>query len=222
MCSSLLFVLRCSDAGAGCADAAARSRLDLQQLAADVVDLQRRVVEAEALVQHRLHRAPRRVAVAVGADEHVRGERREAARDLPDVQVVNLDDVRLGDERRADRLRVETLGRGLQEDPPGGAHERDARADHQRGDQQRDDRVGALEAGREDHAGGDRRADEAVEVGQQVLEAALDVEALAVRAARASRSRRRLTSDAGERDGEHQPAAHVAAGGTGGGSPRRR
>ena len=89
---------------------------DLRVLAARVVDLQRRVIEREALAQHRLHRAARRVAVAVGADEHVRRERREAAGDLPHVQVVDLDDALLGDERAADRLRVEALRRRLQED----------------------------------------------------------------------------------------------------------
>ena len=36
------------------------------------------------------------------------------------------------DERRADRPRVEALGRGLQEHAPGGLHERDAGVDHQR------------------------------------------------------------------------------------------
>ena len=64
-----------------------------------MIDLQRRVIEREALVQHRLHLAPRGVAVALAADEHVRGERGEAARDFPDVQVVDLDDGRLLDER---------------------------------------------------------------------------------------------------------------------------
>ncbi len=72
--------------------ARARFRGDLRKcLAARVIDLQRRVVEREALPQHRLDSPARSVAVAVGADEHVRRERRKAARDLPHVQVVDLD-----------------------------------------------------------------------------------------------------------------------------------
>ena len=57
-----------------------------------MVDLQRGVVEAEALVQHRLELAPGGVAVGVAVDEHVRGERREAGGDRPHVQVVDLVD----------------------------------------------------------------------------------------------------------------------------------
>jgi len=163
--------------------------------------------EREALVQHRLHLAPRVVAVAVAAHEHVRRERREAAGDFPYVQVVNLDDAGLADERRADRLRIEAFGRGLEEDPPGRAHEREPRARHQRGDQQRDDRVGALEARQQDHGGGDRGADEPVQVGQQVLKGALDVEALAV-GPRERPRRGEVDEHADERDGEDQPASH--------------
>ena len=57
-----------------------------------MVDLQRRVADAEALAQQLLQLAPAAVAVVVGRDDDVRGERREARRDLPDVQVVDLDD----------------------------------------------------------------------------------------------------------------------------------
>ena len=123
-----------------------------------------------------------RVAVALGADEDVRREGREAAGDLPDMQVVDFDDPRLADERAADRIGIEADGGRLEEDASGGLDERVARADHQPGDQQGDDRIGALEAREEDHPCGDGGADEAVKVRDDVLKAALDVEAPAVRA----------------------------------------
>ena len=51
--------------------------LDVQQVATLVVDLQRRVPDGEAVVQHALQRAADVVAVVLGADEDVRGQRRE-------------------------------------------------------------------------------------------------------------------------------------------------
>ena len=69
---------------------------DLEQLAAVVVvDLERRVLDLEAVVEHALDLATAFVAVAVGGDEHVGAQRREARRDLPDMEVVHLDDARL-------------------------------------------------------------------------------------------------------------------------------
>ena len=66
--------------------------LDAQQLAAFVVHLQRGVLDLEALVQQPSSVAAGAVAVVAGADDHVRGQRREARRDLPHVQVVDLGD----------------------------------------------------------------------------------------------------------------------------------
>ena len=57
-----------------------------------MVNLERRVGEVEAVVEQRFEIAPRRVAVGVGGDQDVGGERREARGDLPDVEVVDLDD----------------------------------------------------------------------------------------------------------------------------------
>ena len=57
-----------------------------------MIDLERRVLDPEVIVQHGLQVLPRPVAVVVGAHEHVRGQRREAGGDLPDVQVVDLVD----------------------------------------------------------------------------------------------------------------------------------
>ena len=111
-----------------------------------MIDLKGRVIDAEALAQHRLHVTARGVAVVLTRDQHVGGERGEAARDLPHVQVVDLDDARLGDERAADGFGVESLRRGLEEHAARGLQQRQGRSRHQPGDEQRRDRVGALEA----------------------------------------------------------------------------
>ena len=57
--------------------------------------------------------------VAAGAHRHVRRDRGEAGRDLPDVQVVHLDHVVLRGEHVADLLRVEVARRGLEQHAPG-------------------------------------------------------------------------------------------------------
>ncbi len=124
------------------------------------------------------------------------------------MQIVDLDHTRLVDHRLADLLRVEILRRGLQEDARRGLHQRGAGADHQARDQQGDDRVGALEARREDRPGGDRRADEAEQVGHHVLEAALDVEARAVGARERQRGGQ-VDRRPGKRDREDQPGTDV-------------
>ena len=72
---------RASRRGQGVADALRLARLDLhERLPGLVVDLQRRVADAEALVQQRLQLAAAQVAVVVGGDDDVRGEREEARR----------------------------------------------------------------------------------------------------------------------------------------------
>ena len=57
-----------------------------------VIDLERRVGDRESLAEHRLELAAAGVAVVAGRDLDVRGECGEAGGDLPDVQVVDLDD----------------------------------------------------------------------------------------------------------------------------------
>ena len=113
-----------------------------------VVDLEGRVVDPEALVQLVLELQPDRVAVGVLVDGDVGRERREAGRDLPDVQVVDLVDARVTPPSRG-RSRP---GRG-----PAGAASRKTRpglpqqpvggVEHDRGDDQRGDSVGLVEAG---------------------------------------------------------------------------
>src|SRR5215216_5741233 len=84
------------------ATAMGRTLFDVEELAPLVLDLQRRVVDAEALAQQGLQVPADGVAVVVGAHEHVRGQGREAGGDLPDVQVVHLADTADGDHRAPD------------------------------------------------------------------------------------------------------------------------
>src|SRR5579862_6488643 len=140
------------ESGSGRAGSATLAgRLNLEQLGLRVVDLQRRVRDPPAFGEELREVAPGAVAVAVGLDEDVRGERGEARGDLPDVEVVDLDDSRDGGEGLPDRLRVDAARRRLEEHPGGGHEQAVGGAEHQPGDEQRGDRVGSLEAARQDH-----------------------------------------------------------------------
>jgi hypothetical protein len=68
-----------------------------------MVHLQRRVPNAETIVQQRLQLAPAPVTIVIGRDDDVRGQCGEARRDLPHVQVVHLDDPRLRCEGSSDQ-----------------------------------------------------------------------------------------------------------------------
>src|SRR5579862_1517968 len=94
-----------------------RRHLDLERPRL-VVDLERRVVDMETLVQQVVEAAAQLVAVVAGADDDVGRQRGEARCDLPHVEVVNLDDSRLGGERPADLVGIEPRRRGLHEYPP--------------------------------------------------------------------------------------------------------
>ena len=187
-----------------------------------VVDLQRRVADPEALAQQRLQLAPAPVAVVVGRDDDVRGERREARRDLPDVQVVDLDDALAA--RRA-------RGRPRRGRCPRGAASSSTRADACSSDQpERSISAATVSAASAstcagppdgDHdAGGDRR-DRAVEVGEHVRARARDVQALALgarqRPERGDVDERADDADDDRRSARRRPAASRAAA-----RPRRR
>src|SRR2546422_464985 len=92
------------------------ARAELDRHRATVIDLEGRVVDAEALVEQLLELAADRMAIVAGVDEHVRGKRREARADLPDVQVVHALDVRMGGDRGADRLDAHPGRRRLEQD----------------------------------------------------------------------------------------------------------
>ena len=126
------------------------------------------------------------------AHHHVRGQRREARGDLPHVQVVHLHDVRRRRERAPDLL----AGRGRAGQASSSTRpESRSSPTPERVINAATIRSAAMpsalrEAGGEHHHAGDRGGDEREEVGEHVLEGALDVEAAAV-GARQRRSSRR-------------------------------
>ena len=83
-----------------------------------MVDLQRRVLDAELVVEQALELAPPPVAVLARPNEHVCGERREPGRDRPHVEVVDLDDARRTRKPATERIDVDAARRRLQEDLP--------------------------------------------------------------------------------------------------------
>ena len=76
-----------------------------------MVDLERHVVEIEPLLEQSLEAAARVVAVRARRHEHVRGQRREAARHRPDVEVVHPDDVGVERKRARDVVRFDARRR---------------------------------------------------------------------------------------------------------------
>jgi len=78
------------------------------------------------------------------------------------------------------RCGVHSLWRGLEQYPSGVAEQAVSRPEHDRRDDQRCDSVGSREAGGDDRCSGDRREDERGKIGEEVLEAALDVHRFAV------------------------------------------
>ena len=204
-------VLDLGAAGLGASRRLSGRALDLQQAAvrlARVVDLERRVLDAEALAEHRGELAAARVAVVVGRHQHVRGERDEARGHLPDVQVVDLDDAGSAGHRAADDLRVRAARGRLEQHAAGVAHEAPAAPQHQRRDAQRGDPVGGVEAPGEHGETGERGGDRRGHVGEVVQERAAHVQALAARA------RQRPGGDAvdgraGQADDQHDRAVDL-------------
>jgi Ser/Thr protein kinase RdoA (MazF antagonist) len=84
---------------------------------AGVIDLQGGVGDAVLAAQERLQVSPDRVAVLAWRDQHVCRGGRLTRGDLPDVQVMDLGDIRPGRHRGAHRGRIESGGRSLEEDP---------------------------------------------------------------------------------------------------------
>ena len=71
-----------------------------------VVNLERGVVDVEAIVEQALQLQPDGVAVVAGVDQHMRAERREARGYLPDVEVVDVGHVGMTGELLADLARL--------------------------------------------------------------------------------------------------------------------
>ena len=72
-----------------------------------VLDLKGRMLDLEAILEQPGQSTPELVTIPVRVDDDVRRERREAGGDLPDVEIVNLDDPALSGERVADLLGVD-------------------------------------------------------------------------------------------------------------------
>ncbi len=114
----------------------------------------------------------------------------------------------LADQRSADLARRRAFRGGLEEDAPD-AHRRPKPARIMSAATS-SDAIGSARSkpGRQDHDAGDGGPDERVQVGEQVLVGALDVEALAVRL-RERPGRNEVDHDADERDDQHRPAADI-------------
>ena len=165
--------------------------------------------EAKAVGQGPFEAAAGGVAVGAGLDEDVGGERRETARDRPDVEVMHLDDAALVDERLPDRLGVDVVRCALEEDHGRLAQELRARPQHETGDEEARHRVEPIPAGGEDDPAGERRPREGRWVGDDVEERAAHVEALPT-GAREHQAGHDVDEAAGQSDDEDQPAAHLA------------
>src|SRR5206468_12285937 len=75
-----------------------------------VVDLECRMGDPEALLEHALKLPAAFVTVVPGAHHHMGREGRKTRGDLPDVQVVDLHDSGLFGQRLTDLLRLEARG----------------------------------------------------------------------------------------------------------------
>ena len=154
---------------------------DVEQAAAGLVlDLERGVLEPEALGQQQLQLGAARVAVGSGGTSTCA----ESA-GKPDVtsQTWRSCTSRTpGCAASAWPIASGSRPRGAASSstPVGLAEQADARADHERGDEQRDDGVGALEAGGHHEQAGERGAERRVEVGEHVGAGALHVERAAL------------------------------------------
>jgi len=173
-----------------------------------VVHLQRRVIEVELLAQHQFERAAGSVAVDARRDKHVGRQDWMPGRKLPQVQIVDLFHVLAVRHRDADVARREPLRRSLQEHANRLLLQRPARAQHQPGHEERRNRVGAIEAGRQNDDARDKRSGKGVEVGDDVLKAAFDIETLAV-GLRQNPRRRKIDCDASPSDDCHREPADV-------------
>src|SRR5947209_7924268 len=124
-----------------------------------MVDLERRVAEPEALAEQALQFTPVSVAIRPGSDDDMSRQRRKSRADLPDVEVMDLDDSLLSGQDMADLVGVKSGWSGLHEDPPGGFEQAVRGVEHERHHDQRGHGIGAVKSGGEDHDRGDRGGD---------------------------------------------------------------
>ena len=182
---------------------------DIEQLVAGlVVDLQRRVVEPEALASSCSSSRRRAWQSSPG-----RTSTWAASAGKPDVTSQTCRSWTsttpgCAGERVADRPRVDPARRALEQHAARLAQQAPGRAHHQHGDEQRGDRVGLAEARRRARRARERRAERRVEVGQHVGARALDVERAPLGARQRPRGRD-VDHRADEADDEHDAALDV-------------
>ncbi len=99
------------------------------------------------------------------------GQGREVGSDGPGVEVVDVDDA------GSDFVEVDAFGGGLEQYPPGRFEQTCRRSEHEGDDDERGNGVGPLEPGGQQDDAGDEGGNEPVEVGDDVLEGAFDVQA---------------------------------------------
>ena len=118
------------------------------------------MVDIEGALQ-RLPNSPAHLVVIVGAiaHDHVGAQGRHAARDAPDVQVVDAVDTGRASDESADLVGVDAAGRGLEEHVEDLPQDRERREDDDDPDDSREDGVDAREAGSCDDGGADKHAD---------------------------------------------------------------
>jgi Ser/Thr protein kinase RdoA (MazF antagonist) len=183
-----------------------------------VVDLQGGVGDAVLAGQERLQIGADRVAILARRDQDMGGGGGQARGDLPDMQVMDLGDVTAGRHRAADRRRIQPRGCGLKEDPAGLLDQPGPGVQHQHHHDERGDRVRPGEPGQHDDQARHRGGGERVEVGEDVLERAGEVEArladvvrAVVAVARAGpgdqQGRGEVDGYPRQRDAENRPAA---------------
>ena len=124
------------------------------------------------------------------------------------MQIVCLDDARLGRDRPTDLVRVDALRRDVEEDAAALAEQMPRRPEDEPGDEQARNRVEAVLPGEQDQEPGDRGPGERGEVCRQMEERAAHVQALAA-AARQHHRRDEVHRHARKRDAEHEAATHV-------------
>ena len=142
-----------------------------------VVDLQGQVGDAVVVGQESLEVGADRVAVLARLDKHVRRRGGHPGRDLPDVQVMDLSHVRAASHCRSECRWVEPCRGRLKEDPSGSADQPRTGVQHENHHDERGDRVCAGEPARQHHDGGSHGGHERVQVGEDVRDRALHVQA---------------------------------------------
>src|SRR5438309_6336360 len=89
--------------------------LNLEKLRWGVVNLQRRVLDVEAFAEEPLELEPDAVAIVLRMHQDMSGQRWEPRGDLPDMQVVDVDDVGVVGQRATDLLGIDAGRRRFEE-----------------------------------------------------------------------------------------------------------